>query len=226
MLMRCSTAGDDSDAGPSAGDEGGQQGLHLVDVHAAPELLGDALPARDPDRQFGVEVEAARRLHAEVRDALVRHRVVLHLAAGDALLVDEDQPAVGEDEDVADELVARVHLLALGEQAAVLLSDTGGVDPRRVAGDAVEETHAIHARAARPARVRGSGRRTGRRRAAPGARSRRGRSRPGARGAGGSVRARGWGPAWVSSPPAMVPSRRCTQPPTIRPSTQTAGPPL
>ena len=43
--------------------EGGQQGLHLVDVDALAELLGDRhVTAGDPDLQLRVEVEMAGRL--------------------------------------------------------------------------------------------------------------------------------------------------------------------
>ena len=45
-------------------DESGQHRLHLVDVDALAELLGDRLAvAGDPDLELGVHVEVAGRLH-------------------------------------------------------------------------------------------------------------------------------------------------------------------
>src|SRR5690349_24023835 len=206
----------------STGDEGGEQGLDLVDVHTPPELLDDAVAVREPDRQLGVEVEHARGLHPEVGDAAVGDRVVLHLAPGHALLVDEDQPAVGEQERVADEQVGRVHLLAFREQAAVLLRRLLRVDPRRVARDAVEKAHARLPEdvveldgtdettlRAPPAAPRGA-------RAAP-ARRRRRRPRSATAAVGGGGRSRsvpprcGWTPRSAGCGPRAVRSRagRC-----------------
>ena len=54
--------------------ERGEQRLHLVDVDALAELLGDrGVRAGDPDLQLGVHVEVAGRLDGELRDRLVRH---------------------------------------------------------------------------------------------------------------------------------------------------------
>jgi len=74
-------------------DEVGEHRLHLVDVHALGELLLDGHRiARDPDLQFRIEIERSGRLDGEVGDRLVEDTVVLGLATGDALLVDENQP--------------------------------------------------------------------------------------------------------------------------------------
>lgn len=70
-------------------------------------------------------------------DAAVRNRVVLHLLARDALLVDQEKAAVGEQDGVADQLVRGVDLLVLAEQPGVVLLCGGRIDGVRVA----EECH-------------------------------------------------------------------------------------
>ena len=65
-------------------------------------------------------------LDREVRDAAVRDGVVLHLLAGDPLLVDQEEPPVGEEDGVADQQVRGVHLLVLAQQPRVVLLRRAG----------------------------------------------------------------------------------------------------
>ena len=93
--------------------------LDLVDAELFVELLLNwRCSPRDPNLQLGIKIKGARRLDAEVGDALVRDRVVLHLASRDALLVDENKPLVGENEVVADQLVGVFNLLARSKNLA------------------------------------------------------------------------------------------------------------
>lgn len=71
-------------------------------------------------------------LHGEMRDAPVRHGVVLHLLAGDPLLVDEEETPVGEEDGVAYEQVRGVHLLALAQQSREVLLRRRRIDGVRV----------------------------------------------------------------------------------------------
>ena len=87
--------------------------------------MGDAMP--ESQILIGVEVKLPRGLDAEVGDAPVRDGVVIDLLAGHALLVDQDDPAVGEDEGVAHKRVTGDDLLVGCEQLSVLLDDSGRI---------------------------------------------------------------------------------------------------
>src|SRR6185437_8083474 len=120
----------------------GQDRLDLVDVNRAVELLLDrVLDVLEPDEHLGVTVEVTGRLHREVRDAAIRDRFVLDLLAGDALLVDEDQPPVGEQHRVTDELESGEDALALTEDAAELLRRRVGIYWPGVSGDPTHDAH-------------------------------------------------------------------------------------
>lgn len=76
-------------------------------------------------------------LHGEVRDAPVRDGVVLHLLAREPLLVDEHQPAIGEQDRVPDQQIGGVHLLAMPQQSRVVPLRRCRVDAVRVS----EQSH-------------------------------------------------------------------------------------
>ena len=117
----------------AAEDAEGEVLLEADDVGAALQFLreGEAA-ARDPDLEFGVGIEAPRRLHAELRDALVEDAVVGRFRAGEPLLIDQDQPVVGEDEEVAEELKTLPDDFARHEHGRELLLNLRNVDLRGV----------------------------------------------------------------------------------------------
>jgi hypothetical protein len=87
-------------------DTARQHSLHLIDVESLVELqLEWGGCARKPDLQFCISVEVTGGLHAKASNTPIRNRLVLDLAAGQPLIVDEDKPSIRENKHVTNELV-------------------------------------------------------------------------------------------------------------------------
>lgn len=97
--------------------------------------------AGHPDLQLRIEVERAGTLDGEAHDAPVGDRQVLDLAAGQALLVDQDQPAVGEQEDIADQPERGLDVFAVPQQAPVFRLGFSRIERAGVAHQAGEDRH-------------------------------------------------------------------------------------
>ena len=97
--------------------------LQVVDVYSVVKAFIDAgfYFARNPDLQFGIQVQIAGGLDAEARNIFVAHRKVFDLLASKALLIDKNQAVVGEDKNVADQLKTNFNLFGIGQQVAELV---------------------------------------------------------------------------------------------------------
>jgi hypothetical protein len=123
----------------AAEDAEGEVLLEADDVGAALQFLhpGQA-SAGDPDFKFGVGIEGAGGLHAELRDALVEDAVVGGLRAGEPLLIDQDQAVVGKDEEVAEDLETLPDGFARHEHGREFLLNLRDIDLRGVSEQAAE----------------------------------------------------------------------------------------
>jgi hypothetical protein len=123
----------------AAEDAEGEVLLEADDVGAALQFLDPRQAAAgDPDFELGVGIEAPRRLHAELRDALIEDAVVGGLRSGEPLLIDQDQAVVGEDEEVAEELKTLPDDFARHEHGREFLLNLRNVDLRGVSEQIAE----------------------------------------------------------------------------------------
>ena len=125
-----------------AEDAEGEVLLEADDVGAPLQFLGEGQrDTGDPDLELGVGVEGARGLHAELRDAPIQDAVVGGLRSGEPLLIDHDQPVVGEDEHVAEDFESLPDGFARHEDGREVFLHLRDVDLRGVSEQAAEESH-------------------------------------------------------------------------------------
>ena len=115
----------------------------IGEMHAGIELLADLAAMRNVLQQNAdfTLIEGAGGFDGEAGDRPVGHGGIIDLGAGQALHVDQDQPLVGEDEDIADDLEGKRNLLAVDQHAVQAFGKIARVDARSMAQQSVEQSH-------------------------------------------------------------------------------------
>jgi len=115
---------------------------HVGDVAAAAEFEFDRVEVvGQVESDVGVDIEVADGFDREFHDAAVGDRDILDSLPGDALFVDEDDPTVGHDGQVTNQLVGQLNGLARREKFFELFFDAFFVDLGREPKHSGKQSH-------------------------------------------------------------------------------------
>ena len=106
----------------------GDHAADAGDIGAGDEFQLDAAEAGEPKLQLAVQIDHAGGLHGEGLNLAVGHGSEIHLLAGDALDVDDEDALVGEHNAVTNAFERGSDLLFFNEHAGNAICKLGVVD--------------------------------------------------------------------------------------------------